>query len=215
MLVAMGDVTSTLPAPAMQPTLLGGGEIRPGDLDTLRRTELDHGAWVDHASGWLRGADECYARVLSAGDWHAGEMLMYGERVAQPRLTSWWSVGAVPAELTVLDELAGALSDRYGVAFTSIGCNLYRDGRDSVAWHGDRIARDRTVATIAILSLGERRPFRLRPRGGGASLPFALGRGDLLVMGGTCQRTWQHTVPKVASAGPRISVTFRHEYGPL
>ena len=203
----------TVAAPALQPTLLDGGEVRLGDPSVLARTWLGQGAWVDHAPAWLAGADACYDRVLAAGDWRVGTMEMYGERVTQPRMTSWWTVGDLPDGLAVLDDLAALLSDRYGVAFTSIGCNLYRDGRDSVAWHGDRIARDRPTATIAILSLGHRRPFRLRPRGGGGSVPFALGRGDLLVMGGTCQRTWQHTVPKVASAGPRISVTFRHEYG--
>jgi alkylated DNA repair dioxygenase AlkB len=113
----------------------------------------------------------------------------------------------------VLAEVAAALTERYGVAFASVGCNLYRDGRDSVAWHGDRVARDLPEATIAIVSLGAHRPFKLRPRGGGPSIDHRLGRGDLLVMGGSCQRTWQHTVPKVAVAeGPRISVTFRHAY---
>ena len=99
--------------------------------------------------------------------------------------------------------------------FRSVGLNLYRDGNDSVAWHGDRIARDRARATIAIVSLGEPRPFRLRPKGSdgtrATSVTYAAGNGDLLVMGGSCQRTWQHSVPKVRRAGPRISVTFRHE----
>jgi alkylated DNA repair dioxygenase AlkB len=93
-----------------------------------------------------------------------------------------------------------------------ITCNLYRDGNDSVAWHGDRIARDLPQATVAVVSLGEPRPFRLRPRGGGSSLSWPAGRGDLIVMGGSCQRTCDHGVPKVAAAGPRIAVMFRHAY---
>ncbi len=64
---------------------------------------------------------------------------------------------------------------------------------------------------MAIVSLGEPRPFRLRPTGGGASVGFELGAGDLLVMGGTCQRTWQHSVPKARHAGPRLSLSFRAE----
>ncbi|MGZ4730341.1 MAG: alpha-ketoglutarate-dependent dioxygenase AlkB, partial [Acidimicrobiales bacterium] len=111
----------------------------------------------------------------------------------------------------LIEQMRARLSERYGVAFRSVGLNLYRDGNDSVAWHGDRVARDRARATIAIVSLGEPRPFRLRPKGGGASIGYAAGNGDLLVMGGSCQRTWQHSVPKVHRAGPRISVTFRHE----
>ena len=103
-----------------------------------------------------------------------------------------------------------ALSQRYGVAFDSVGLNLYRDGRDSVAWHRDRIAKDIDDPLVAIVSVGEPRRFLLRPVTGGHSRALLLGRGDLLVTGGTCQRTWQHTVPKVAKAGPRISITFRH-----
>lgn len=115
-------------------------------------------------------------------------------------------------ELEVFARIGAQLSARYDVAFTRVGVNLYRDGRDSVAWHGDRIARDLPTATIAIVSLGQPRMFRARPLGGGTSLGFRLGHGDLLVMGGSFQRTWQHAVPKVAAAGVRISVTYRHDY---
>jgi alkylated DNA repair dioxygenase AlkB len=102
------------------------------------------------------------------------------------------------------------LSDRYGVTIDSVGFNLYRDGKDSVAWHGDRIAREIAEPVVALVSLGEPRSFLLRPRGGGRSRRFLLGGGDLLVTGGRTQRDWQHSVPKVASAGPRISLAFRH-----
>jgi alkylated DNA repair dioxygenase AlkB len=63
---------------------------------------------------------------------------------------------------------------------------------------------------VAIVSLGAPRALLLRPRGGGTALRRNLGHGDLLVMGGNCQRTWEHAVPKAAAAaGPRISVQFR------
>lgn len=138
---------------------------------------------------------------------------MYGELVTQPRLTAPWKVEDVPDELALLRDMAAVLSERYGVDFTSVGCNLYRTGEDSVAWHGDRVARELPEATIAIVSVGHRRPFKLRPKRGGPSLGFRLGRGDLMVMGGSCQRTWDHAVPKVARIdGPRISITFRHAY---
>ena len=109
-----------------------------------------------------------------------------------------------------LEAIRASLVDRYGKKFDSVGANLYRDGRDSVAWHGDRIAREIHNPIVATVSLGGRRRFLLRPHGGGRSHRFEPGKGDLLVMGGACQRTWQHTVPKVASAGPRISITVRH-----
>jgi alkylated DNA repair dioxygenase AlkB len=108
--------------------------------------------------------------------------------------------------------MADLLSGRYGVAFTQVGVNLYRDGSDSVAWHGDRVARELPEAVVALVSLGAARPFRLRPTGGGPSVGYLPGPGDLLVMGGSCQRTWQHAVPKTRAAPPRISIQFRHAY---
>jgi alkylated DNA repair dioxygenase AlkB len=108
--------------------------------------------------------------------------------------------------------MSEALSDRYDVRLDRITCNLYRDGKDSVAWHGDRIARNRPEAVVAIASLGEPRPFRIRPKGGGPSIGWPAGRGDLIVMGGSCQRTHDHSIPKVVKAGPRIAVMFRHAY---
>ena len=90
------------------------------------------------------------------------------------------------------------------------GCCFYRDGRDSVAWHGDTIGRGKHTDTmVAIVSFGDPRRLALRPRGGGDSISVEMGHGDLVVMGGSCQRTWEHSVPKVASAGPRVSVQFR------
>ncbi len=140
---------------------------------------------------------------------------MYDRRVLEPRLTSPWSLASgVPLEPAILEDLRLALSDRYGVLFDSAGFNLYRDGRDSVAWHSDRIEKQIVDPVIALVSLGEPRRFLLRPRGGGSSIPFRLGRGDLLVTGGTTNRTWQHAVPKVAAAGPRISVAYRHGLDP-
>ena len=106
-------------------------------------------------------------------------------------------------------------ADELGEPFVSAGLCLYRDGADSVAYHGDRIARESPEDTmVAILSLGAARPFGLRPKAGGAALRLSIGHGDLLVMGGSCQRTWLHGVPKVAgSLGARISVQFRPHWG--
>jgi alkylated DNA repair dioxygenase AlkB len=110
----------------------------------------------------------------------------------------------------VLDEMRAALSDRYGKEFVSGGCNLYRDGHDSVAWHRDKIAKEIVDPVVAIVTLGAARPFLMRPRGGGPSTRFVPGPGDLIVTGGTAQRAWEHTIPKQRQAGPRISITFRH-----
>lgn len=206
-------MSTDTPTVAWQASLLAGADTRwDADFSATVRHQLTEGAWVDHQPGWLDGSDALFDRLVHTAGWMQQDLRMYGEVVTQPRLTVQWSVGAVPPQLQELDDLAATLSGRYGIAFTRVGCNLYRDGRDSVAWHGDRVARTLPQATVAIVSVGHRRPFRLRPRAGGETRGFELGRGDLLVMGGSCQRTWRHAVPKVRDAGPRISVTFRHDY---
>lgn len=208
MLAAM----ETLP---WQASLLdGAGTLWPPPVSDLFRHDLDDAAWLDHAPRWLPEADAWFGRVIRGLQWRQGWERIQGEQVAQPRLTDHRDVADLDGELAPLAELARVLSAHYGVRFERLGSNLYRDGRDSVAWHGDRVARDRPTALIAIVSLGEPRRFRLRPRDGGEGVGFDLGHGDLLVMGGACQRTWRHAVPKVASAGPRISLTFRHAYPP-
>src|SRR5439155_834272 len=131
-----------------------------------------------------------------------------------PRRSWSWGDGADrPLGPSVLEQMRRALSARYGVEFDSVGLNLYRSGRDSVAWHGDRIAKEIAEPLVGIVSVGEPRRFLLRPAGGGRSISLLLGRGELLVTGGATQRRWQHSVPKVASARPRISITFRHGPG--
>lgn len=178
----------------------------------LKRRELSSDAWVDHVPGWIGGSDTLFGEVLDAALWRSRVVHMYDRKVPEPRLTARWELEEGRAPLAFVAEMARVLGDRYGVRFTSVGCNLYRDGTDSVAWHGDRVARDLPEATIAIVSVGAPRTFRLRPKAGGRSIAYRLGGGDLLVMGGSCQRTWEHAVPKVRSAGPRISITFRHAY---
>ena len=197
---------------AWQPSLLDGGAV--GFDDTFAgvvRRELPDDAWVDHAPGWCRGADELFARLLEQTPWQGRTVRMYDRTVVEPRLTHRWVLGdSTPPD--GLAEMADALSARYGVRFTQVGANLYRDGSDSVAWHGDRVARELPEAVVALVSLGATRPFRLRPTGGGPSELYRPGPGDLLVMGGSCQRTWQHSVPRSRGVGPRISVQFRHAY---
>lgn len=197
---------------ALQSSLLDLLDEAPwfaGDFSGVERLDLGQGAWIDHGPDWLRASDAVFTQLLEALPWQGRMVDMYERKMAQPRLTA--AVDLTDPRVPLLADMATALSARYGVDLRHCFVNLYRDGRDSVAWHGDRIARDRMgTAVVAIVSLGERRPFLLRPAGGGRSLRYELGRGDLFVMGGTCQRTWQHSIPKVARAGPRISITLRH-----
>ncbi|MCG7209665.1 MULTISPECIES: alpha-ketoglutarate-dependent dioxygenase AlkB [Streptomyces] len=189
-------------------------ELRLGPLDDVRRTELGSGAWIDVLPGWLSGADELFERLAAEVPWHAERRKMYDNVVDVPRLLAFYGEGD-PLPHPVLAEARDALSRHYadelGEPFTTAGLCHYRDGRDSVAWHGDRIGRGARADTmVAILSVGAPRDLLLRPLRGGPSVRRPLGHGDLIVMGGSCQRTWEHCVPKTArAAGPRISVQFR------
>jgi alkylated DNA repair dioxygenase AlkB len=175
----------------------------------LRRTSLAEASWVEHAPGWLAGPDDVWATLADRVPWRQGRRPMYDQVVDEPRLSQWYG-RSEPLPHPVLGELFEVLSGRYGVHFDSVGLNYYRDGADSVAWHGDRVARTVPRPLVAIVSVGQPRTFRLRHKGGGASRSFHLGAGDLLVMGGACQHELEHCVPKVARAGPRISITYRH-----
>jgi alkylated DNA repair dioxygenase AlkB len=195
---------------AFQGTLLGATEPAiDRSFRRVERLELADAAWVDHVSGWLTGADELFGEIVDLVQWQSPMVKMWDKQLQQPRLNGSLDVASRPP---IVEDMRAALSDRYEIEFRSIGANLYRDGRDSVAWHGDRVARTLPEATIAIVSLGGPRRFLLRPKGGGRSVRFELASGDLLAMGGSCQRTWQHSVPKVAHADPRVSLTFRHRY---
>jgi alkylated DNA repair dioxygenase AlkB len=183
-----------------------------GSWAGVRRLALDATSWVEHAEGWVSGADALFETLVATRGWSQRTRWMYQRRVLEPRLTAPWSLASgEPLEPPLLEDMRRALSARYGVAFDSVGFNLYRDGQDGVAWHRDHIRRDVAEPVIALVSLGERRRFLLRPRGGGASRTFLLGRGDLLVCGGRTNRDWEHAVPKVAQAGPRLSLAFRHD----
>ena len=171
------------------------------------RVRLDADSWVEHEPGWLPEHEGLFDALRRGVDWRAERREMYDTVVEVPRLTA-----TIPDDGPSPPALArahGALERRYRRRFESVRLAWYRDGRDSVAMHGDRIGRRIADTIVAILSLGAPRRFLLKPAAGGRSLAFDLGGGDLLVMGGACQRGWRHGIPKVRSAGPRISIQFR------
>lgn len=206
---------------ALQSSLLDQS-VEP-DVATLghgvHRTTLSHGAWVDIRRGWVTGADTLFERLVARVPWQAERRRMYDRTVEVPRLLSFYGERDLLPD-PVLDVARHTLDEHYAAElrepFVTAGLCYYRDGRDSVAWHGDTIGRGGTEDTmVAILSVGEPRALLLRPRGpapgeGAPPLRLKLGHGDLLVMGGSCQRTWEHAVPKTARpVGPRISIQFR------
>jgi alkylated DNA repair dioxygenase AlkB len=190
-------------------TLTPGYDARFGEAV---RVELDATTWIELVPGWLQGADAVFDELVDILPLRQRTGIkMFDQLVDEPRLSAWWGgeCGA-PEPSELLHDMRLALAERYAEPFDSIGFNLYRDGDDSVAWHGDRHRHVVVNPVIAIVSVGAPRPLRLRPRGGGPSRSWSLGTGDLFVMGGSCQHDWEHTVPKMrAVSGPRLSITFR------
>lgn len=177
------------------------------------RRQLSRGAWLDVQRNWLGDPDAVLSALVSDVPWRAERREMYDAVVDVPRLVHTYLAHDPlphPALVAAREQLSAHYLPELGEPFVSAGCCYYRDGRDSVAWHGDTIGRGRAADTmVAIVSVGDPRRLLLRPRGGGASTSVTMGHGDLVVMGGSCQRTWEHAVPKVAHAGPRVSVQFR------
>jgi len=196
--------------------LLGGGQPSfDRRFTTARRIDLGHGAWIEHVRGWVSGHDALFTALHGAMSWRAEQRVMYERVVDVPRL-----LADVPQDGTghpLLPEMAEALGARHGAHFDALTLALYRDGHDSVAWHRDRCHRDRERCVVVVTSLGGARRFMVRPLSpvgrpapGGASITVTVAGGDVLVMGGTCQRTVEHCVPKTKRADPRIAIMFRH-----
>ena len=199
-----------------QTSLLGAGDPAVDPNVPFERLWLDDLSWVDVGRGWLHGADTLLDALIETVDWEQHRRWMYERMVDDPRLSRWISTEESLPHPS-LAPVRSALEEHCDVPLGGIGLNYYRDGRDSVAPHRDRELRHLDDTLIAIVTLGARRPFLLRPRGGGKSRDISPASGDLLVMGGRTQVGWEHGVPKVKRAGPRISVTWRwsSEKGPV
>lgn len=196
----------------LQGTLLGGHEPRLAPAPTFERIRLDPHSWIDVAREWLLGADAVCEHLVRTVPWRQSRRRMYGEIVDEPRLSKW-SGHADPLPHPAFAPVRTALEERYVARLGGFGMNYYRNGRDSVAWHRDTEMRNLDRTLVAIVTLGAARPFLVRPHGGGPSVDVHPASGDLLVMGGRAQAEWEHSVPKVASCGPRISVMLRWSSG--
>ncbi len=193
-----------------QGSLFGGASV---DFDTgfstLRRLDLGEGAWLDYAPMWLSGDESVFDALVTSAEWSQPVVKMYEREVLTPRLTARID----PNSHQAIPRMIEVLSDRYDIPLDQVSAGWYRDGRDSVAPHGDRIARDLPHAMVATVSLGGSRRFIIRSKSGGSSMSFSLGHGDLVVMGGSTQRTHEHGIPKTTNpVEPRIALMFRHRY---
>jgi alkylated DNA repair dioxygenase AlkB len=194
----------------MQCALFGSGAPHfDAALRGVRRVTLSDGAWYERYPGWLEGHQSVFEQLYRGARWQSQRRMMYEREVDVPRLVARAPSDGPVAEL--LRHLSISLSRRYGRPLPNISLAHYRHGHDSVAFHGDKLGRLVSDAIVATVSVGEPRRFLLKPKAGGASLSFDLGWGDLFVMGGTCQQTWLHAIPKRTHADPRISIMFRPE----
>lgn len=162
-----------------------------------------------------------FSELRSTIAWRQDHMSLYGRRVALPRLTAWYGDPGSSYEYSgivndplpwseTLQRLRVALQQRTGASYNSVLLNLYRDGSDGLGWHSDDERELGSTPTIASLSLGEVRRFRLRHRRTKESINLELAKGSLLVMRGRSQRDWEHCVPKSKRVlGERINATFR------
>jgi alkylated DNA repair dioxygenase AlkB len=196
-----------------------GDEIQVDREVEPERLALDDAAWVDVARGWLVGADELFEHLHREVAWQTSQLYRYDHVVQERRLGAGWRRGA-PLPHPALAETTRVLQHRYRVEFPSFGMILYRDGDDGQAFHRDTDMKYLDDTIVAILTLGEQRPWLLRPRaaklsdapGKGATHDLAPASGDLIVMGGSCQAGWEHSVPYMQGrpgVGPRISIQWR------
>jgi alkylated DNA repair dioxygenase AlkB len=191
------------------------------------RTDLGQGAFIDHAVAWLPAeqAAPAFARLRDELAWEARSIVLFGRRILQPRLVAWAGVlpyrysgqtlpprPFTPTVATLLAEVSAVV----GVPFNHVLANRYRSSSDSMGLHADAEPELGPDPVVATLSFGATRTLLVVPRKGNEAtgrLSFALGGGDLLVMGGTCQTHFRHGIPRARAnerdVGERISLTLR------
>ena len=183
----------------------------------IRRIDLDADSWVELVDGFVRDADRHMIELHEGVEWQQTEVLRYDRYVPDKRLAA----GLRSGDHALLRQTEMHLTSRWRVKWDGVSALLYRDGDDWQGFHGDRSLKWLDDTLIAIVVLGERRPFAFRPRATSSQLDrrppgehpddvvLMPGHGDLLVMGGANQRDWLHTVPKADTSEPRISLTWR------
>jgi alkylated DNA repair dioxygenase AlkB len=184
---------------------------------TVERVRLDAGSWVDVVRGLVADAQQVHDDVLRDARWSAGRTYRYERWVEDERRSASQS-GA--RRHPALAEVETWLIRRYRVRFSGVVLTEYRHGRQSLGFHRDRAMTWLDDTLVALLTLGAQRPWLLRPETGRPvidpddalrdAIDIAPASGDLLVMGGRCQKEWLHAVPSVAEAvGSRISAQWR------
>ena len=189
--------------------------------------DLGAGAFLDHAPAFIPAAAgaKMYALLRDELGWEQREIVLFGRPVLQPRLVAWggtlpyrYSGQTLPPRpwTATVAALVAEVNQTLGLSFNHVLANRYRDGQDSMGMHADAEPELGPDPVVATLSFGAARKMVIAPRqaGTGPRHDLLLGPGDLLVMGGTCQRLFRHGIPRQggqggADVGERISLTLR------
>jgi alkylated DNA repair dioxygenase AlkB len=213
-------------------------EIHVDPTATFERIALDGTSWVDVSRNWVSGSQRLFNELLTTVPWQTTQLFRYEQFVEERRLSSGWRRGR-PLPHPALAEITRTIQRKYRVEFPSFGIIQYRDGNDGQGFHRDTDMRWLDDTVIAVLTLGAKRPWLLRPRENrytndldstgvppqsrfgnsnsvgvgtkGATHDLSPACGDLLVLGGRCQADWEHSVAYLRSldVGVRISLQWR------
>jgi alkylated DNA repair dioxygenase AlkB len=194
------------------------------EFNDLIKVEFNYGEELYCVKGFydLKEANDLFQKLLSGLCWEKEYLFIYGKQVTVPRLLCWHGdpealyrySGVNHEPRTWAEDLLAIklnLEKACGSCFNSVLANLYRDGNDSMGWHADNEKELGNNPVIASLSLGDDRLFKIRHHKSKSSFDINLSHGDLLVMGGSFQHYWQHSVPKTkVLKTPRINLTYRY-----
>ena len=176
---------------------------------------------LDDAEGGIRywpsfvdadTADAWFLALRDGASWKSQRRMMYDREVDVPRLTSsYWLDELQPDSPLPFADMLARVRALAPAPYTAVGMNLYRDGRDSVAMHHDKLRILVPGHPLALVSLGDARRMRIRAQADHRdAFDVDLAHGSLLVMSHASQRTHEHGIPKTARPShPRMSAVFR------
>lgn len=167
-------------------------------------------------------SDDLFSRLQHEIEWKQEPIQLFGKTIMQPRLTACYGEKAVAYSGIVMEvypwnslllQIKQRVEAESQTEFNSVLLNNYRNGNDSMGWHRDNEPELGRNPVIASVTFGATRKFLLRTYAGKDNqVAVELTHGSLLLMKGECQHVWQHSLPKVKHAGPRINLTFRRIY---
>ncbi|RUR33995.1 alpha-ketoglutarate-dependent dioxygenase AlkB [Vreelandella andesensis] len=166
-------------------------------------------------------ADAYFEKCRSELSWEHDRSFIYGKEIVTKRKIAWYADELVSytysgytkmasAWPSFLQEIKQVVESHCGDVFNSCLCNFYHSGAEGMGWHSDAEKDLVENGVIAALSLGGERKFLFKHKGTGEKASLVLEHGSLLIMKGSTQANWLHSLPKTKKdVEPRVSLTFR------